>query len=204
MALVEKCVVHPRARVQKSLLQLLHDHDYEDISIEMITEKAGYSRTAFYRNYRNKDDCLRAIVDSEVDRNIQCLQETVESLRFRGLPSTRVFYRYYLHVFQNVYDSKEFYTLLLTRLGPARLGYFEKRFHDELVSLLSPGCQQPGIRHGNMVDYDLYAHSFAMVFLGYIIYCVSKDFTVSIEYLAKQAVLSQRATIGLLKLDEVG
>ncbi len=42
----------------EALLQLMHTKDYNDISITDITARAGFSRMAYYRNYRSKDHIL--------------------------------------------------------------------------------------------------------------------------------------------------
>lgn len=44
--------------IMEALLQLMHTQDYNDISITDITNRAGVSRMAYYRNYSSKDDIL--------------------------------------------------------------------------------------------------------------------------------------------------
>ena len=41
-----------------ALIELLEDHEYSDISIQDIVDKAGYSRMAYYRNFRSVDEIL--------------------------------------------------------------------------------------------------------------------------------------------------
>lgn len=49
--LVEDCIY-------TALLQLMREKDYKEITITDITRKAGVSRMAYYRNYRDKDEIL--------------------------------------------------------------------------------------------------------------------------------------------------
>ena len=47
-----------RESIATALLLLMEEKDYEKITISEITEKAGVSRMAYYRNYKDKDDIL--------------------------------------------------------------------------------------------------------------------------------------------------
>ncbi len=48
-----------RKAAQDSLFLLMKQRDYEDIKITDIIRRSGISRSAFYRNYRNKDEVLK-------------------------------------------------------------------------------------------------------------------------------------------------
>jgi len=48
-----------RESAQEALFLLMKDMDYEEIRITDIIRKSGISRSAFYRNYKTKDDVLR-------------------------------------------------------------------------------------------------------------------------------------------------
>ncbi|MBR0162777.1 MAG: TetR/AcrR family transcriptional regulator [Oscillospiraceae bacterium] len=48
-----------REAVQEALFLLMKEQDYEEIRITDIIKKSGISRSAFYRNYKTKDDVLR-------------------------------------------------------------------------------------------------------------------------------------------------
>ncbi len=44
--------------IATALMMLMESKDYDDISVTELTEKAGVSRMAYYRNYESKDDIL--------------------------------------------------------------------------------------------------------------------------------------------------
>ena len=48
-----------REAAQDALYLLMKEQDYEEIRISDIIRKSGISRSAFYRNYKTKDDVLR-------------------------------------------------------------------------------------------------------------------------------------------------
>ena len=51
-----------REAAQEALFLLMKGQDYEDIRITDIIKRSGISRSAFYRNYKTKDDVLRGAV----------------------------------------------------------------------------------------------------------------------------------------------
>ena len=48
-----------REAIQGALFRLMEMQDYDDIRITDIIKKSGISRSAFYRNYKAKDDVLK-------------------------------------------------------------------------------------------------------------------------------------------------
>jgi len=58
---------HERVRfyIQEALLLLMEEKDYDKIKITDIINKAGVSRSAFYRNYYWKKDILVDMCSSE-------------------------------------------------------------------------------------------------------------------------------------------
>lgn len=63
--LTKECIV-------TALLRLMETKDYESISITDITNLAGVSRMAYYRNYKSKDEIL---LNHLLDREQQLLSE---------------------------------------------------------------------------------------------------------------------------------
>ncbi|MBA9087922.1 AcrR family transcriptional regulator [Fontibacillus solani] len=57
-----------RSSIQASLVMLMNDQAFEDITITAIVKRAGVSRTAYYRNYNSKEDILQSTVKEIVDK----------------------------------------------------------------------------------------------------------------------------------------
>ena len=53
--------------LSQALIELLQEHEYEDISIQDIVDKAGFSRMAYYRNFKNKDEVIDYALDNVFD-----------------------------------------------------------------------------------------------------------------------------------------
>ena len=54
-----------------ALIDLLEDNKYEDISIQDIVDKAGFSRMAYYRNFKDKNEIIDYCLDNMFDTFIR-------------------------------------------------------------------------------------------------------------------------------------
>lgn len=48
--------------IQRAMIQLLQAKSFQAITIKELVERAGVSRSAFYRNYQTKEEVLQSIV----------------------------------------------------------------------------------------------------------------------------------------------
>lgn len=68
-----------RESIRGALFLLLKGKSYQDISITEIIKKSGVSRSAFYRNYKSKDEVLFDAMDSLFKSMIQSLEQNLET-----------------------------------------------------------------------------------------------------------------------------
>ncbi|MDN4495606.1 TetR/AcrR family transcriptional regulator [Ureibacillus aquaedulcis] len=52
--------------IETALLLLMKENEFKDISISDIVKRAGVSRTAYYRNYKSKEDILNKHLETVV------------------------------------------------------------------------------------------------------------------------------------------
>ncbi len=62
---VRKVDTDPRVERSTSLLghaliELIQEHDFDEITVQQILERSGIGRTTFYAHYRNKEDVLHS------------------------------------------------------------------------------------------------------------------------------------------------
>ena len=50
--------------LSQALMDLLETHEYSEISIQDIVDKAGFSRMAYYRNFKNTDEMIDYYLDA--------------------------------------------------------------------------------------------------------------------------------------------
>lgn len=62
-----------------TLLELLEEKDYAEISITELTEKADIARPTFYRNFNSKDDILLYKMDMILDEYLKNVPKYLET-----------------------------------------------------------------------------------------------------------------------------
>lgn len=58
----DRRIQRTRKLLRESMLQLMLDRGYDDVSIQDVTEKANLGRATFYLHYREKDDLLADVM----------------------------------------------------------------------------------------------------------------------------------------------
>jgi AcrR family transcriptional regulator len=74
-----------RARLFEAAAEVFGEIGVDAASVEMITERAGFTRGAFYSNFESKDDLFFALVSAVSDRKLLAVSERVRSLESEGL-----------------------------------------------------------------------------------------------------------------------
>ncbi|MBK8027085.1 MAG: TetR/AcrR family transcriptional regulator [Chloroflexi bacterium] len=64
----DRRVRRTRELLQKALLELLQSRDYDLVTIQDVTDRAGVGRTTFYLHYRSKEDLYHHAHRAEVAR----------------------------------------------------------------------------------------------------------------------------------------
>lgn len=59
-----------RAALLKSAADVFERHGYAAASVEEITERAGFSRGAFYSNFETKDELFVALIESRIEGSL--------------------------------------------------------------------------------------------------------------------------------------
>lgn len=94
-----------RKALQKAMVSLIKEKDYDDIQIQEITDRADTAKVTFYRHYRKKDDLLLdLIVQTAEELRPLAAEKSLEDLTdltrqpppllmFLILETDRVFYK---------------------------------------------------------------------------------------------------------------
>lgn len=93
-----------RECLRVALLKLMNDKPFDKINITEIVQKAGVSRTAFYRNYKTKEALVQ-----DICRTI--FEETAKSVGSDRFCTDRR--QWYVSVFQTIRDNSEYYRIYL-------------------------------------------------------------------------------------------
>lgn len=57
--------------IQRAMVCLLGRKDFKSISVKELVERAGVSRSAFYRNYQSKEEVLQSIIHDNFVENVK-------------------------------------------------------------------------------------------------------------------------------------
>nr|WP_027871657.1 TetR/AcrR family transcriptional regulator [[Eubacterium] cellulosolvens] len=87
-----------RECLQLSLMHLMSEHPYEKITVSEIVRRAGVSRTAFYRNYTEKEDILHELGN----KLIKSIAELSEKTELYENP-----HQWFEDVFRTIREDKE-------------------------------------------------------------------------------------------------
>ena len=97
-----------------AFVELLEEKEYNDISIQNIVDKAGFSRMAYYRNFKDKDEILQYFLVSYTEEFIK-----ESKIDFSNL------------------GAEEFFTLIFEHLGKEKTRHIFAVLHKRgLVYLL--------------------------------------------------------------------
>lgn len=92
-----------RECLQLALMHLMSENPYDKITVSEIARRAGVSRTAFYRNYTDKEEIVRELGD----RIVNSISELCEKPELHENPQ-----QWFEDVFRTVREDKDIITLM--------------------------------------------------------------------------------------------
>lgn len=112
-----------RECLQLALMHLMSEHPYDKITVSEIVRRAGVSRTAFYRNYTDKEDIVRELGD----RIVCSISDLCERPELHENPQ-----QWFEDVFRTVREDKEIITLM-DKAGILQKSLFSGKSISELL-----------------------------------------------------------------------
>jgi AcrR family transcriptional regulator len=73
----DRRIQRTRKVLRESMLQLILDRGYDDISIQDVTDKANLGRATFYLHYREKDDLLADVMRLQFEEFVAVAPPTI-------------------------------------------------------------------------------------------------------------------------------
>ncbi|MFT4413777.1 TetR/AcrR family transcriptional regulator C-terminal domain-containing protein [Fredinandcohnia humi] len=174
----DRRIVKSKKALKETILLLMQQKDFKEISIKDIVEFADLNRGTFYKHYQYKEDILDDIIDEVITDLIESYREpykNTETFEVSKLTSKAI------KIFEHVYKYSDFYTLIVRS---SALTGFQNKICDVLKDLtiqdLSSQSSNPNINREIVASY----HSYAI--LGMIIEWIKGGFTYSPSYMAEQ------------------
>ena len=110
-----------RESLSIALIYLMNEKPFEKISITELVDRAGVSRTAFYRNYESKEDLL-----SEIGKSLISRMHELNGMNRNG----KLSYDWYLELFKTIKEHKESFSLFINANLTAKMLFNQNTFVD--------------------------------------------------------------------------
>src|SRR5215216_6236801 len=161
-----------------ALLELIKEKNYDDISIEEITERADVGRATFYLHYKDKEDLLLEEFSEIVLKRAQVLSEIPFSAWLPVPEDSKDDkpLQPLLLVFQHIHENSELYYLLLKSANSSRIvERIRKVSMEAIVKFVETKMQNDPIPLLFEVPIDFFAAFFSGALLSIVSWWIKED-----------------------------
>ncbi|SDZ53607.1 DNA-binding transcriptional regulator, AcrR family [Evansella caseinilytica] len=163
--------------LKRAFIDLLHEKNYNSISVKDIVEKADYNRSTFYFHYKYKEELVEELNESLLEGLINGFFKNDNS-EGHNITETNI------AIFHYILNKKEFFVLWKTseaipHIQEVFIQKFTRVFKKELAT---------STRINKAIDTDIYVVFIAYGLLGLILDWIKRDFSDTPEYMRKQLV----------------
>lgn len=166
----DRRVVRTRQLLRDSLMSLILERGYDNVTIQDITDRANLGRATFYLHYRDKDELLFKSLEAIYDDVVKSTDP------FLGAHSTTPG----LATFQHASAHKDLYRVML---GSQAAGAITRRIRDYMIGVAKQriATQFPGTLS---VPVEIVAQHVVGSLLALITWWIENDMPYSAEYMA--------------------
>ena len=165
--------------LRAALLELIKEKDYDDISIEEITERANVGRTTFYLHYKDKEDLLMEEISAIMYERAQALSEIPFSV---WVPVSEedlkknIALQPLLLVFEHIHNNSELYYLLLKSTNSSKIvERIRKVSTDAIVQFVEAKMQTDPIPLLSEVPIEFFAAFFSGALISVVSWWIKED-----------------------------
>ncbi|MGZ9819310.1 TetR/AcrR family transcriptional regulator [Peribacillus simplex] len=175
---IDRRIRKSKMALKESLISLMQNKDFREISITDIVELADLNRGTFYKHYQYKEELLEEVMEDVIADLIISYREpykNVETFTINELTASVI------KIFEHVANYANIYTLILkSNAWPTLL----ERICNELKKL--PLEDLEDYRPNPKINTELASSYQAYAILGMIIEWVNTGFKYSADYMAEQ------------------
>ena len=165
--------------LRAALLELIKEKDYDEISIEEITERANVGRTTFYLHYKDKEDLLMEEFSTIMYERAQVLSEIPFSV---WVPVSEedlkknIALQPLLLVFEHIHNNSELYNLLLKSTNSSKIvERIRKISTDAIVKFVETKMETDPIPLLTEVPIEFFAAFFSGALLSVVSWWIRED-----------------------------
>lgn len=174
----DRRVRRTRKLIKQAFLSLLEQKEYEQITVTDIIEKADYNRATFYRHYRDKQELVDEIIDTQIRLLIDAIIQPLKRNQMIHMNSLKP---EDITMFDHVMEQIEFYRLWQKL---KTIPNFTNKFIDALKYLHY--CHIKLISPAENIDKSLYAQFYVYGIAGILFSWIENDFKEPPAYMSEQ------------------
>ncbi|MED4584012.1 TetR/AcrR family transcriptional regulator [Brevibacillus choshinensis] len=176
-------VIRTRQMLRDALVELIHEHGYEKITVQDITKRATLNRATFYLHYRDKLDLF-------YQSSEEIVSDLVESMNLAFAEKEKFDWQSdqphenFIHLFEQISQNGRLYKVFLTERN---MPHFTSRLMDVLIDFIAKGINNMQPDDDRLtVPREFAIRYFAAAFLGVIVWWLEKDMPYTPKYMATQ------------------
>ena len=175
---LDRRVQRTRKLLRDSMLALILEEGYDDISIQDITDKANLGRATFYLHFKDKDELLLEVMD-------QFLKDFLDQVPKLSTDQWRLEDPKALaKIFDFAAEHYDLYRILMISSGGITA---TRQLHHTLAESLKEGIQAEVSEKGSdpLIPVDFIANHFAGALLATIYWWLDNDLPYSVDEMAE-------------------
>lgn len=175
---MDRRIKRTKEAFKDTIIELMRENKFKDISVTDIVSRADYSRAAFYTHFKDKEALLEELTEDVIEDLRQAYEEPYHEVQPFLVHTLRP---ENIKIFHHVFHHKDFYYVVI---HSEALPGFQKMITYQLKELLLSDFHR---RTGELnVEKELLAGYQAYAIYGMILEWVEGGYKYSAEYMAEQ------------------
>lgn len=172
---VDRRIIKTRDAIKKAFFELMAEKDFENITIQLISERANLNRGTFYLHYVDKFDLLDKCIEEQFAQLLQiCSSKGHDQTRFPTLDSLLSTTEYFEEHFL-------FYSCMLNSNG---MPSFRDRMHQLMVKGIREQLNMNDVNKG--MNKEIVVQFMASAIVGIVEWWINNKMPVPANELARE------------------
>lgn len=187
----DKRAVRSRYQLASSLIQLLKNEPLESITVTKLIAHAGYSRTAFYNNYKDIKDCLDTIIEEQTESLMSAMLASWNNFikaTIEADSSRESIYELICRApYEEIYANKDVFIVICSKLPKEYMYSFVNK-----IAIMASDLKDYDVCgvSPNEINVKLYMWSYIWDTFGRVLYWIKHGMIYSPEYMGHQQFLA--------------
>lgn len=154
MSKVDRRIIKSQEAIKKAIIELMSEKNFDQITIQDISDRANVSRKTIYLHYTDKFDLLDKLMEENMDR-LRTVSETACELEWK--PATQICFEY-------LASNYLFFSTMLANKGAP---YFRSRFLEYQIEAFKNELRKTK-ESTSAVNEEVIVHFVASAYVGVV------------------------------------